>query len=203
MRTIFLPIVIISVVFLVGVVILVIFFRDRIDLSITGLIASALNFFIALATWFISFGISEVYWKNRLEKEQSYQAIKQLVYSLNLIGKLVVETNGLLNRSFEAYQHELSVARDAEVIANLRRFGDCAANTNFVIEMHFVHLARTPIVSAQCQEFQSKILPLLKQLSEIPQIRPNPDEVKVKIIKLGGDLERILRVIKSSYTNQS
>lgn len=178
---------------------LAVIFRDDLNFDAAEAINDGIRFIIGLLSMIISFWIAEIYWKRKIEGEQTKQAINQLDYYFSQISRITSETTKALAEQFGEGKADDSDQRDREVLANLRRLGDARTNTLRIVEVSNIELNRNLRASKICSYFRSTIAPILDELSKRKQIRPGVNEIEDDLAKIGNDIKNLVSYMRGEY----
>lgn len=168
--------------------------RDQLEFDPASAINEGLDFLIGLLSMIISFWVAEIYWKNKVEREQTARVIGQLCYYLDQVSRIVVETGEALVRIERAGDEATRL--EQEVLANLRRLGDGSRNTLMIIDVSALELKRDVRAAGAGARFRSHIAPVLESLSRRPYVRPEVEEIGSALEAVRDQIDRVVRYLR-------
>jgi hypothetical protein len=141
----------------------------------------------------LGFLFSDVYWAKKVENQETSRQIIRFLFYLNHASKLVWSTN--IDLSKVIYDIEESTYRDQEVIANLRRLGDCEMNISKTIEDSGIYLSRNWRALKAISYYTNNVADDLRKLSSYPSIRLHITEIQLILTKVGSNIHQLIKFL--------
>ena len=172
-----------------------IIYHNQIQFDPVKAINDGIAFIIGLLAMIISFWIAEIYWKRKIEQEQSKKDREQLNYYLNNIAKIVFETSKALAEVYGESENEKAIRRDKEVLANLRRLGDAKQNILRVMDISGFEFKQDKRSTLAITSFRSNVISSLEDLSQRACIRPGVENIETELAVIGGETDKTIKIL--------
>ncbi|MGB8656791.1 MAG: hypothetical protein WCE90_03290 [Candidatus Zixiibacteriota bacterium] len=183
-------------------VIVVLAYRNSLVFAPDKFINDLFGFVISLGGIIVAFWIAEIYWARKTKLEELSRGRGLINYQLEYIARLIVETSGALSRVIDERHEEQALKRDKDVIANLRRLGDGSVNLLSLLDRVWSHLFDDERITKAMEYFRAKVAPVLKELSERKEIRPDVSLVISQIEFVGKELDGVRSLMRGeNYGN--
>jgi hypothetical protein len=171
-------------------------YRNSLVFAPDKFINDLFGFVISLGGIIVAFWIAEIYWARKTKLEELRRGRGLINYQLEYIARLIVETSGALSRVIDECHEEQALKRDKDIIANLRRLGDGSVNLLSLLDRVWSYLFDDERITKAMEYFRTKVAPVLKELSERKEIRPDVSIVISQIEFIGKELDRVRSLMR-------